>query len=107
VTTSLTAIVSGWINSDIVGDDRVFFLKYNDLLEDPLSQILRITNWAELDITATEISDALEAANKGYTRKNKAQIGRGRLILSEAQQKKIEKIASHHFPEHELLQSVL
>jgi hypothetical protein len=101
------SFVKGWLSSDLQKYGIISFVKYEELLKNPLKEIMKITNWAELNVTENDIRQAIVASEKAHTRKNKAQIGRGRTLLSKEQKKRIERQAAYLFPENSQLQSVL
>jgi Sulfotransferase domain len=68
---------------------------YEEVVGNPLAAIKRIANELHLDVNDSEIEGALVAASKVETRKNKGEVGRGR-VMTNVQKNRVRRFASYY-----------
>lgn len=88
----------GWLHSDLMSrGDLLTLVRFENLLTNPLDEVVRISRWANLKASQEEIKFALEAAGNADTKKNKGLVGRGRQLFSIQQLNKIENLVGYYF----------
>ena len=87
--------LDGWLSSDLAQSDRFFAVRYEDLIDSPAEILRRLSTSLSMDFTEEEILQAIENSASNFTRKNKAVVGRGKSMLSEAQKEQIARVSGY------------
>jgi hypothetical protein len=86
---------AGWFSSDLVKEEKILLVSYEELLSDPYHQIKRIINWIGIEKTENEINSSISSSMNKKTRKNVGRLDRG-TILSVNQKQRIRDLAVYY-----------
>ena len=88
-------LLDSWFSSKLVRDGIIRVVRYEDIVKDPVAEILALLAFASVTgVTREDVTGALETARKWpatFTQFNKGVAGRGKQTLSSAHQEKIKK----------------
>ena len=87
---------AGWFNSPLIETERVFRVAYEDLLADTPGKLAELYAYLSVNSPARSPRRAVAAAETVDTRKNLARVGRGALLLSDAQQKRLRDFSQYY-----------
>ncbi len=87
---------SGWFSNEIVKNGTAYISTYESLKSDPYGTVKKICEWVNEEVTESQIKEALELAQKSYTRKNKGEVGRGAQYITGDQKEKIINMCRYY-----------
>ncbi|MEX2577163.1 MAG: sulfotransferase domain-containing protein [Halofilum sp. (in: g-proteobacteria)] len=90
---------ASWYGPWIAGDMDMLWLRYEELIEDWSSGVLQVLEFYGLESNRAAITKAIEESYRSdlvTKRFNQVVVGRGLDELTEAQRKRIRKLASYH-----------
>ncbi len=85
-----------WREAERTGKCRPVWLRYEDMIEDPASTIVRVLDQCGIPVSREQATAAAEQGMGGKIRFNKGVSGRGRQFLSDAQRGRIAALARHY-----------
>lgn len=86
---------AGWFSNPLVQEKVAYVCAYENLLSNPVSEIVRICEHFKLAVDLSAIKVAVERAAHEPTRLNKAVVGRGK-ALSEAHRATLARMRSYY-----------
>lgn len=85
-----------WREAERTGKCRPIWLRYEDMIEDPASTIVRVLAQCGIPVSREQAAAAAEQGMGGKIRFNKGVAGRGQSFLSDAQRGRIAALTRHY-----------
>lgn len=86
----------GWMQSGLVETGKVFVCTYERLRENPVAELQKILRFLREERDPRFIQTVVDGTQEETTRFNKGVVGRGKSLLSEAQQERITRYGVYY-----------
>lgn len=86
---------AGWFSSDLVQDEKILLISYEELVSDPSHQVKRIIQWIGIEKTEDEINTSISSSFINKTRKNVGIRNRGSALRLD-QKQRIRNMADYY-----------
>lgn len=89
---------SGWFGFQhpTIPNGEIFYVPYEDLRADTVKVVIDLLAHCGMGISTDEVKNSVENIKQHYTRKNKAEIGRGKILLNDRHKEQIFRMASYY-----------
>ncbi len=86
---------AGWFSNPLVQEKIAYVCAYENLVSNPVSEVVRICEHFKLPVNPPAIEVAVERATRAPTRLNKGVVGRGK-VLSDEQRATLARMRSYY-----------